>query len=165
MVLGGSSLIMERNSAMSWNVAGLAAAISLRQASNLQINDCEFVKNLATDKVGAILIDQDCTAKIYDSLFKENVGSDAISVLKLNKAKELFIQGCEFIDNVSKSVLFQLQSTESITIKDSTFIGNKASDVTPGIYLLGSTMSAENVTILQNESYLSDYRLLQARQL
>ena len=160
MVLGGSSLAMEGNSRMSWNVAGLAAAISLRQASFLQINDCEFVRNVATDKIGAILIDQDCTALIYDSLFKENVGSDAISVLKLNKAEKLFIQGCRFIDNVSKSVLFQLQSSLQITIKDSTFIGNKASDVTPGIYLLGSTMRAENVTILQDETYLDDYRLL-----
>lgn len=156
---------MEGKSEMSWNVAGLAAAISLRQASYLQINECEFRKNLATDKVGAILIDQDCTAKIYDSLFEENVGSDAISVLKLNKAEELLIQGCDFINNVSKSVLFQLQSSLLITIKDSNFIGNKASDVTPGIYLLGSTMRAENVKILQDESYDDDYRLLQSRQL
>ena len=68
----------------------------MTRKSSLNIVESYFRNNVATQQVGAILLEQNCELVISFSEFTGNAAFESISVLKSNKAAKVIIDNTLF---------------------------------------------------------------------
>ena len=80
------------------------------------MDNSKALQNVAKQQVGAILLEQDCTAEIRFCRFERNSAFDSISVLKSNKAASVKIENSSFIENFATATMISVAGTEEFIV-------------------------------------------------
>ena len=137
-------------------------AFDIGSQSECQIASCVFYSNTAKAGGGAVYIDSKALLKIQNTNFTNNNGSDGggICIQENSKLQALIdsavvIESCHFVSNYAvtdSGGAVNIHNPEHVSIMNTFFLRNVASNDGGAMYIIGGTVTIDNITCVGNQA-------------
>lgn len=127
-----------------------AQALFVQTGANLNIQDCDFIKNMHSSSGGVLGVSQDVTCSIKNCLFDGNSATGDGGCIRIYNNAKVTIENSTFKNNNSSasggaiymySTNGKNESAFALTITNSTFVNNYAGNRAGAIYIYSRDVS------------------------